>query len=269
MPLRRVRRTALVALTLILLCAATSLTYARWGDVSCSPLATERCVRVLFLGNSYTFTNDLPAVFRRLGRSGGRNIEVSVVALPGETLAQHAASSDSLGAIRAGGAQIVMLQEQSQIPADAAARTSEMFPAARELVAAIDGAGARPILLETWAHRDGWPDRGLDFKGMQDQIDRAYRQLEVELPAEVAPAGEAWRSLVGPDPFATTTAPIADMLWQPDGSHPTVAGTYLAACVLYAAAFHASPVGLTDIEGLDPGLARTIQSAAATSAALP
>jgi len=51
-------------------------------------------------------------------------------------------------------------------------------------------------------------------------------------------------------------------LWQADGSHPSEAGTYLAACVLYARLFHRSPVGLSATDGLSPSLAATLQTVA-------
>jgi hypothetical protein len=102
--------------------------------------------------------NDLPTVFRDLPRAGGQNVETSIVAEGGETLADHAASPESVDAVRGSRWQFVVLQEQSQIPAVESARQSQMFPAARSLVGIIRAAGATPILLQTWAPRDGWPD---------------------------------------------------------------------------------------------------------------
>ncbi len=223
----------------------------RLADAACSPFVRTPCVRVLFLGNSYTYVNDLPTVFRDLARAGGQNVETGIVANGGESLADHATSPGSVGTIRGSRWQFVVLQEQSQIPALEAARESQMYPAARSLVGIIRAAGATPILLETWAHRDGWPDYQLDYPAMQAAIDEGYRALGGELGVAVARAGEAWQTVVRHDP---TTA-----LWQEDGSHPGRAGTYLAACVLYARIFDASPVGISDTEGLPPDLARTLQ----------
>jgi len=260
-------RSILLGLVIVLGIATAGLAYTRWSAISCSPFAGGPCVRVLFIGNSYTFANDLPAIFRRLARSGGRNIEVSMVALPGETLEQHAASTESMSAIRDGRWQFVVIQEQSQIPADRQLREAEMYPAARTLVAAAERAGAKPVLLETWAHRDGWPERGLRYDSMQASITEGYRQLAGELGIDVAPAGEAWESLVCSDPSAASSTSIADTLWQSDGSHPTTAGSYLAACVLYAEIFDASPVGLPDTEDLAPDLAHRLEAASQVATA--
>jgi hypothetical protein len=223
-------------------------------ETSCSPFARTPCVRVLFLGNSYTYVNDLPAVFRHLARAGGQNVETAMVANGGETLAQHAGSPDSLEAIRRSRWQFVILQEQSEIPALASARQNEMDPAARSLVASIRAADATPILLETWAHRDGLPDASLDFSTMQVALDDGYGELGRELGVAVVPAGQAWAAVLRLDPSIT--------LWQTDGSHPSGAGTYLVACELYAHLFHLSPVGILDAGGLTGDLARTLQTVA-------
>lgn len=246
-------RLVIVALAVALalgLFAATRLAAA-----GCSPFVGTPCVRVLFLGNSYIYVNDLPAVFAQVARSAGKNVETGMVASGGETLAQHAASDESLGAIRDSRWQFVVLQEQSEIPSIDALRQGEMYPAARSLAEVIRAAGATPVLLETWAHRDGWPDYRLDFAAMQAGIDQGYLALAGELGVGVATAGEAWQTALSQEP--------AVALWQADGSHPSQAGTYLAAYVLYARIFNASPVGIGDTAGLSGGVAHALQVIAA------
>jgi len=227
---------------------------AHLTEASCSPFTRTACVRVLFLGNSYTSVNDLPAVFRRLAVAGGQNVQTGLVANGGETLAQHAASPDSLGAIRGSSWQFVILQEQSEIPAFTSTWQSQTFPAAETLVSDIRAAAATPFLLETWAHRDGLPDNGLDYTAMQVAIDTNYEELGRTLGVTVVPAGQAWAAALRLDP--------ATVLWQGDGSHPSSAGTYLVACALYARLFHLSPIGIADTEGLSIDLARALQTVA-------
>ena len=70
----------------------------------------------------------------------------------------------------------------------------------------------------------------------------------------MAPVGVAWQTGVSRD---TTLA-----LWDTDGSHPSVLGTYLAACVLYATLFHASPIGLAAPAGIPSATARILQGLA-------
>jgi lysophospholipase L1-like esterase len=178
-----------------------------------------------------------------------------MVANGGETLAQHAASPESLAAIRSPTWRFVIIQEQSEIPAIASVRASEMVPAAETLVGDIRAAAATPVLLDTWAHRDGLPGTNLGYAGMQAAIDEGYAELGGALGVLVVPAGPAWAATLRIDP--------STVLWQADGSHPSPAGTYLVACVLYARLFDASPVGIPETAGLSSELARSLQAVAA------
>ena len=133
-----------------------------------------------------------------------------------------------------------------------------MFPAARRLVAMVRQAGARPMFFITWAHRDGWPQDGLvDYSSMQSAIDDGYVAIAGEQHAAVAPVGYAWQTLLGEE--------ASPGLWQDDGSHPTEKGTYLAACVFYAAIFRESPHGLSYHGGLSSPDASTLQQVAAVT----
>jgi hypothetical protein len=214
------------------------------------------CVRILFVGNSYTFVNDLPGMFADLARAGGKTVEVGMAAEGGWTLADHAGSSASLDKIKSAGWDFVVLQEQSQIPSIAQFRTGSMYPAARQLAGLAKQAGSAPLFFLTWAHRAGWPENGLaDYESMQNQIGYGYLAIARELQAPVVPVGSAWL-------VVRRQYPALD-LWQADGSHPTRTGTYLAACVFYAAVFRLSPVGLAYPADLSAETARQLQTAAA------
>ncbi len=225
-----------------------------------SPLERARAahhdtVRVLFMGNSYTFVNDLPAMFSALAASGGRPVVTGMDAAGGELLQGHAADARALALLRATPWDVVVLQEQSEVPATEPARSQVMAPAARELVATVRETRAEPVFLATWAHQHGWPEAALDYGRMQARIDEAYDDLGRELATPVAPVGRAWQDVRRTHPGI--------VLWQPDGSHPSVAGSYLAACVLYATLFHETPEGLRHRAGLDTRTARALQAAAA------
>jgi hypothetical protein len=230
--------------------------------LGCTPAATdctkaqEACTRVLFIGNSYTYVNDLPAMVAELARAGGHQIETGMAAEGGLTLADHVASSATQAKLSSSHWDIVVLQEQSQIPSIVAVAASQMGPAARTLIRTIRLAGSRPMFFLTWAHREGWPENGLpDYARMQDQIDDAYKRLGGELVVPIAPVGVAWATVVSRN--------VRPGLWQDDGSHPTPAGTYLAACVFYAAIFGATPVGLGYEAGLSKETAASMQAVAA------
>jgi hypothetical protein len=229
--------------------------------VGCSPAATgctdagQACTRVLFIGNSYTYVNDLPTMLATLARSGGHQIETGMAAEGGLTLADHVASTATQAKLASGHWDFVVLQEQSQIPSVAQSRTTQMYPAARQLIRTIRVDGAKPMLYLTWGHRDGWPENGLpDYARMQAALDDGYLTIARELGVAVAPVGRAWATVV-----SQTARPG---LWQDDGSHPTTAGTYLAAAVFYAAIFDASPVGLSCDGGLQSDQATALRQVA-------
>ncbi len=192
---------------------------------------------ILFIGNSYTYVNDLPQTLVKLADSGGYEIVTGMSAPGGWTLRQHDTAEPALNKLKERQWDFVVLQEQSVVPAVENSRNNEMYPAVRSLNEKIKQAGASPILYLTWGRRGGMPEFGFsDFNSMQEQLTRGYLGIAQELGLRVAPVGEAWKA-------ALAQRPGLD-LWQGDGSHPTMTGTYLAACVFYAAIYAKSPEGL-------------------------
>ncbi|HUH97963.1 MAG TPA: DUF4886 domain-containing protein [Anaerolineales bacterium] len=231
-----------------------------WGcapALDCSNLPSPgSCTRVLFIGNSYTYVNDLPATFADLARAGGHQTAVGASAQGGWMLADHVKSSDTIAKISSEGWKFVVLQEQSEIPSVPASRTQIMYPAARVLVGDIEAAGAKPLLFDTWAHRDGWPVNGMpDYASMQGRIDDGYILMSQSFNVPLVPVGVAWHSVRNLYPQIN--------LWQSDGSHPTEEGTYLAACVFYADIFRQSPAGLSYQANLSDDTAHALQGVAA------
>ena len=248
-------------IALVAVAAATAILLVLGSSVRAGcglPTDSAPCTRVLFIGNSYTSVNDLPSVFANLARSGGHRVDAGKAAPDGARLADHASSSSTAAAITSAKWNVVVLQEQSQIPAVEQFRQAQMYPAARVLVASVRQAGAQPMFFLTWAHRDGWPENGLvDYRSMQSAIDDAYLAIAGDQHAAIAPVGYAWQALLAQEPNPG--------LWQDDGSHPTAKGTYLAACVFYAAIFRESPAGLTYRGDLSDVEASKLQEVAAAT----
>ena len=235
------------------------LVFSAWGcapAMDCSNLqASESCTRVLFIGNSYTYVNDLPNTFVDLARAGGHQTEVGMSAQGGWMLADHVNSSDTIAKIHSEKWKFVVLQEQSEVPSIQQTRTQEMYPAARILVGDIEQVGAKPILFITWAHRDGLPSNGMpNYVSMQAQINNGYILIAQAFNVPVAPVGYAWQAVRSQYPQIN--------LWQADGSHPTEEGTYLAACVFYADIFRQSPEGSSYQGNLSQETAQVLQKAA-------
>lgn len=254
----RERRSPVGLIVVVLLLAAVlgSVAFVAAGRLpACQFVPASQCTRVLFIGNSYTYVNDLPGTFARLAASGGHHVETSMYAPGGAFLADAVTNPEVLAAINGTKWTAVVLQEQSQLPANASEAARTFIPAVARLASMALADGARPYVLETWAHRDGWPDLGQDYAAMQRAINAAYATAAQGASATVIPAGEAWQRALA--------ATLPQALWQEDGSHPAPAGTYLAACVAYQTIFGESPVGLGDHEGLPDDVAAKLQRIAA------
>jgi hypothetical protein len=144
----------------------------------------------------------------------------------------------------------VVLQEQSQVPTIEYDRYNSMYPAANYLDYFINSQGSQTILFMTWGREFGGQQTigdnssplFSDFFNMQDSLRAAYEELAASLSARVAPVGLACARAYRNDSSFS--------LWQYDGSHPSVKGSYLAACVFYACFLRESPAGLSYAGGL-------------------
>jgi hypothetical protein len=189
-------------------------------------------LKVLFIGNSFTARNDLPGLLARLAAARGKRLEHRLISAGGASLRTHWNAGEALKAIQGGHYVRVVLQEQSTLPVKNAKRMHENV---RLFDEAIKAAGARTVLYMTWARQNA-PES-------QQAITDAYTGIGRELGATVVPVGLAWQRLLGEHDQPA--------LHDKDQSHPTLAGSYLAACVFLAVLFEESPVGIPgEVDGL-------------------
>jgi hypothetical protein len=230
------------------------------GPLDLARSSEERGLRVLFVGNSFTYYNEMPALVGELATNDPGAEEVFSVSYtaPNWTL-RKAADDDGLAELlREVGWDVVVLQEQSQLLSlweDL--RRSEVYPAVRSLYRDITVNGGETLLFLTWGYEEG--DRrnvpGDTFEAMQSRLAHGYRELAGELDVDVAPVGPAWAEALRRNPRLE--------LWASDGRHPGRAGSYLAACVLYAVLTGRDPTGSSFTGGLGEEEARLLQRAAA------
>jgi hypothetical protein len=191
-------------------------------------------IRILFIGNSFTQRNNVPNLLADLAAARGITVEHELVSAGGASLRRHWNGEKAKAAIETGGYDYVVLQEQSTLPVKNATRMAENV---REFDAHIREHGAKTVLYMTWARR-GTPEA-------QQAITAAYESIGKELGAIVVPVGRAWQAFL-----AKHDEPE---LYDRDGSHPTLAGSYLAACVFLARLLGENPVGIeSDLKGLGP-----------------
>ena len=199
--------------------------------------------RVLFVGNSYTYVNDLPGIFKGLSNSLGRSVYTDMSAPGGYSLEQHLTNTETLLKISAGNWNYVVLQEQSQMPTIEYYRYFSTYPSARKLDSIIRSYGSNTLFFMTWGRRYGGiqcidtscSPPFINFSHMQDSLSAAYFMIANELNASVCQAGNVWRQSVNTDSTV--------VLWDADLSHPSPAGTYLTACAFYSKIFHTSSTG--------------------------
>jgi hypothetical protein len=194
---------------------------ARGGD------AAHKKLHVLFIGNSLTYVNDLPAMIASMAAAKGDELTIDRNLVGGATLEKHWQEGKALAKIKAEHWDYVVLQDLST---EAYTNREAMFKNGRLFDAEIRKAGARTMLYMTWALETA-PEKF-------PVIEEAYTSLGKELTATVVPVGAAWHKLT-----AVEGKP-AIQLYKPDHKHPAPAGTYLAACVFYRALFGAPSVGL-------------------------
>ena len=209
-------------------------------------------MHVLFVGNSLTYVNDLPAILEAMADSSHEPLlETRMVAKPDYSLEDHWNDGDARAAIGKGGWSVVVLQ---QGPSSLETSRALLIEYARKFDEPIRQVGARAALYQVWPTSD----RASDFQ----RANESYRLAADAVHGFLFPVGEAWLAAQRIDPSIP--------LYAFDGLHPSAEGSYLAALVMYATLYGKSPIGLPaslrlrngSAFGVDGGTAASLQAAA-------
>jgi len=197
-------------------------------------------LNILFIGNSLTYANDLPGMVEALiSAAGAGPVAVRSVAYPNYGLEDHWLNGAARAAIAQGPWDYVVLQ---QGPSATEGRPSLLEYSARfaELIRAV---GGEPALYMVWPSAV----RSVDWDGVLD----SYATAAANVDGVFLPAGEAWRVTWETDP--------AFSFYGPDGFHPNVNATYLAALVIVERLAGLSPAAMarsfTTAEGVPVAIA--------------
>jgi len=180
--------------------------------------------RVLFIGNSLTEANDLPLLVEALATAGGRPLSTDAVVYGGVSLEDHWGLGTQ-NRIAAGGWRFVVLQ---QGPSALPASQSNLREWTARFDTVIRRAGATTALYMVWPEsyrQEAFP-----------QVAESYRRAAQDVNGLLLPVGEAWLAAWRRDPSLR--------LYGPDGFHPTLAGSYLAALTIYHGLTGGPTVGL-------------------------
>ena len=223
---------------------------------------------VLFIGNSYTFYHRMPALVADIASSAGHPLEVTWATNGGYQLGLHATDPVTLDTIRSRPWDVVVLQNQSQQPGfrpeDVRVHT---LPIVERLAAEIRESQpeARILLYSTWGRRAGdrtnceYYPQVCSFEGHTDALEEGYGLYAEAIGADMALVGRAFKSV-----YRDNAAAVAfPDLYEPDGSHPSLFGSYLAASVFFYSLTGISPEGLGFPSTLLPEEAAYLQQIAA------
>lgn len=201
----------------------------------------KKTKKILLIGNSYTWYNNLDQMLQNICTSAGIKANVKSITQGGASLSLYADKSHRLGrkvyqALRSQKWDYVVLQERHFYPIS---NPEKFYDAVLKLQPYIEAAGAKTVLYMTWAPASFCKDYKY-FRYIvsgrtdyQAKIKEVYESTARETNALVAPAGLA---------VLKAEKRQKDVpLLKKDGSHPTYAGTYVTACTIFKTLFPDSP----------------------------
>lgn len=212
--------------------------------------------RILFVGNSHTYTNDLPVIFSEIAGAMGHPADVQEITAGAYTLTQFADETDEVGSVVNQRLtdetwDFVILQENTNDAFSAAEEA--MLPAASSLDEKIRAAGGQTGILMTWTPKDG---AGImDREYVQSILAQNTIAVSERLDSLLIPGGVGFMRCLEQYPQIE--------LWDEDGMHPSLEGSYLAGCIAYAVIFRESPAGCGYTAELDGETAAQLQEVAA------
>ncbi len=199
-------------------------------------------MQVLFIGNSFTYFNDMPYTFLNMAKTVDPDARVESIAYGGYSLSQYCDETTEVGKLVISKIvsyewDYVVLQEQSITPCVDA---DSFVSAVKKLSRIASQVGAKVILYQTWSYEKDSEKlalTGMTYDEMSEALKNAYQRAAEESGATVAPVGDAFAYVSGSEH-------ITRLINQNDGYHPSTSGSYLAACIIFRTITGKSTIGL-------------------------
>lgn len=189
-------------------------------------------LKVLFVGNSHTYFNDMPELFSRMCRAGADlNAEPVMLSHPSRTLEWHLREYYELRFNLLYGHYDYCIIQQAAHPFPGKEETLRDIARIEEL---CRKGRTQPVIVETWAEK-----RAPEHQAIMNET---YHEAADEHDSLLAPVGEVWQSMI-------LRHPETELYWK-DGEHASPYGDYLIACVLYRVITGNEASGLPDV-GID------------------
>lgn len=229
------------------------------------PSLAQDTVSAVFFGNSYTASNNLPSLIANIAQDKGDFLIQDAYTPGGQTLSGHASDLALFHSrISQKNYDYVVIQAQSQEPSFSPGQVAaQTLPYARQLDSVVNSIDTciKTMFFMTWGRENGdqfncpnYPPV-CTYEGMQKRLRESYLLMADQNDAEVAPVGAVWKQVRDSSPNI--------QLYTSDGSHPSLAGSYLAACTFYSSMFHKEATTFYD-PGLGAADAFAIQSLASS-----
>lgn len=225
----------LAMVTLLLVCAFTikNNTYAQ----------DTKTYKILFIGNSHTYYNDMPNIFKGIAEADGIKCDISSITSAGYKLSQFADKTDVYGkqvyeALTKKTWDYVIVQENRAVLVEKEYKTES---AVKTLHSIIKNAGAKMVIYGTQPN-----NIGSTFSLNSTSVYLTDLQIEQILTRNNFKIANSYEGLVAASGtnFMRVMSDYPDIvLYRSDNLHPTVAGSYLAACTIYYTVFNKSPYG--------------------------
>lgn len=229
--------------------------------LSAPSLKAQYSYKVLFLGNSYTYFNNLPQLVHDVALSAGDTLIFDSHTPGGYQLIDHSNDVTSQTKIMAGVWDYVVMQGQSQEPVVLSTQFQQGANLLYNLIKQYNPCAVTMPYM-TWGRKNGDATNCANFpvmctyEGMDTTLRNSYLSLASSLEGELAPVSVVWKYLRQNYPGIE--------LYQPDESHPSAEGSYAAACCFYATIFKKDPTLITFDFGLNATDAAIIKNAAKT-----
>jgi PKD repeat protein len=222
---------------------------------------TQDSISVLFIGNSYLSVNNLPQMAQDLTESLGDHMLMDSKMNGGFTFQSHAFDATTYNKIHSKPWDFVVLQGQSQEPSFPFDQVSQQtLPYAQQISDSVYASNqcSQVNYYMTWGRQVGDPqwDSINTFDKMNTRLRNAYLRIADSTNASVSPVGVAWK-------YVRDNYPSIN-LYAGDGSHPSLEGSYLAACTFYSSLFQKSCVGASYTAGLNPQTCAILQLVASS-----
>lgn len=205
-------------LTRVVLACLFALAGSCQNDRLAGPGNPSGAIRVLFIGNSLTYTNDLPTLVSALATASGKTVETVTLASPNFALIDHWTDYER-NVVKNGHFTFVVLQ---QGPSSLEVNRDSLRIWTAMWATEIHATGATPALFAVWPEVQrmyAYPD-----------VSTSYKLAAQDVNGVFMPVGDTWLEVWSQRPGAE--------LYGPDGYHPAIAGTYAAAVVIVALVTH-------------------------------